>query len=209
MPDHDIDPKQLAHFKISGVTNGISILPAGNLARKKNTGLSFQMQPPIAKALQVFFEKQGLLNVLDTAHLQEDAMGRQCVRLRVLRGISMIGQEAEKLGNPANGALEDTNVVRPGERLDRSSTTVPELTYHGTHPDVFLDILRSGGLMPGNSYPNGVYLCPDARCAEMSMYNRGLVVVCKTYGFPYNHEKNKHKLQDKDSVSDIFATCCK
>ena len=203
-PYGDIDPKQLSHFKISGVTNGISILPAGNLARKRNsrgiTGLSFQMRPPIAKALQEFFKKHGLLNMLDTAHLQEDAMGRQCVRLRVLRGISMIGQEAEKLGNPANGALEDTNVVRPGERLDRSSTTVPELTYHGTHPDVFLDILRSGGLMPGNSYPNGVYLCPDARCAEMSMYNRGLVVVCKTSGFPYNHEKNRHKLQDKDSI---------
>ena len=34
-------------------------------------------------------------------------MGRQCVRLRVLRGISMIHW------NPANGALEDTNVKRP------------------------------------------------------------------------------------------------
>ena len=42
------------------------------------------MRPPIAKALQEFFKKHGLLNMLDTAHLQEDAMGRQCVRLRVL-----------------------------------------------------------------------------------------------------------------------------
>ena len=115
-------------------------------------------------------------------------MGRQCVRLRVLRGISMIGQEAEKLGNPANGALEDTNVVRPGERLDRSSTTVPELTYHGTHPDVFLDILDARKFVS------------EWRISLSSMYNRGLVVVCKTYGFPYNHEKNQHKLQDKDSI---------
>ena len=39
-----------------------------------------------------------------------------------------------------------------------------------------------------------------AEGAPVSMYNRGLVVVCKTYGFPYNHEKNQHKLQDKDSI---------
>ena len=32
------------------------------------------------------------------------------------------------------------------------------------------------------------------------MYNHGLIVVCKTYGFPYNHAQNHHKLQDDDAI---------
>ena len=34
----------------------------------------------------------------------------------------------------------------------------------------------------------------------MSMYNRGLVVVCKTVGFPFNYEKNGKFLLDPKTI---------
>ena len=84
--------------------------------------------------------------------------------------------------------------------LNRSGNEVPMLTYHGTSPDAFLDILRSGGLEPGEATPAGVYLCPDARTADASMYNRGLLVACKTRGFPFHYEASKKHLHDKNTI---------
>ena len=79
--------------------------------------------------------------------------------------------------------MDDTQFV--SKAIDRSGNEVPHLTYHGTSPDAVLDILRSGGLEPGEATPAGVYLCPDARTAEASMYNRGLLVACKHTRFPF------------------------
>ena len=83
----------------------------------------------------------------------------------------MIGEEAEKLGDLGQNTMNDRQFV--SKALNRSGNEVPKLTYYGTSPDAFLDILRSGGLEPGEATPAGVYLCPDARTAESSMYNMG------------------------------------
>ena len=203
-PYGDIQRGQLDYFNNEAVTKGIRILPFGTLSRvKRPTGgaeLSFQMQPPMQQALKEFFKKHSLPNIVETAHLDEDLQGRQCLRLRVSSGLNAICDEAVTLGERHVYVLEDRDLVR--ETLNRSQEA-PALTYHGTSPDVFLPIVRSGGLLPdpsGETTPEGVFLCPDARVAEMSMYDRGLVVVCKTRGFPFNYAKNWSRLHDYNVI---------
>ena len=135
--------------------------------------------------------------MLETAHLQDDLHGCPCLRLRVKRGMNIIGEVAEK--RHTQHSVDDASLVK--ETLHRSDTKVAEVLYHGTDPDAFLSILGSKGLQAGTSTPVGVYLCADARASEMSMYNRGLIVVCKARGFPFNYTTNSHKLL-KDVIPD-------
>ena len=204
-PYGDIISEQLDYFLLAKDTRGIDILPFGTLGRvTRQTGgaeLSFQMQPPMQQALKEFFKKHGLPNIVETARLDEDLQGRQCLRLRV-SGLNVICPEAVRLGERHVYELEDSDSVSDPHTIHRSHEA-PALTYHGTSPDVFLPIVRSGGLLPdpsGETTPEGVFLCPDARVAEMSLYERGLVVVCKTRGFPFNYEKNSWKLRDSNKI---------
>ena len=135
--------------------------------------------------------------MIDTAHSCVDAQGRQCVHLCVTRGAHTIGKEAERLGDPD---VYEYKMVDAGKSMKRSGNEAPKLTYHGTTPDAFLPILVSGGLTPGPSTPAGVYVCPDVRTADMSMYNKGLIVVCKTLGFPFNYDNYKNILPDRNSI---------
>jgi hypothetical protein len=135
--------------------------------------------------------------MIETALPCVDAQGRQCVRLYVTRGVHTIGKEAERLGGPD---VYEYQMDDAGKSMKRSGNEAPKLTYHGTTPDRCLPILLSGGLRPGDSRPAGVYVCPDVRTAEMSMYNKGLIVVCKTSGFPFNYHNYKNMLPDRNSI---------
>ena len=155
------------------------------------------------------FQEHGLLDTLETAHFCKDEQGRQCLRLRVNRhhGSLVTGEQAEKLGDLGQYTMDDRQFV--SKAINRSGNEVPKLTYDGTSLDACLGILRSGGLEPREATPAGVYLCPDARTAEASMYNRGLLVACKTRGsfliMVQAREACMTRIRSQTVVLDIFA----
>ena len=208
----DIDPEQLKYWKIQKKINtdkkGLSVIPFGRLTRKKpcteDSVLTYRLQPPVQEALQLFFQKHGFEDLLATAHLRENHLGNQILQVRVRRGIYPIGDAALKLGDPKVCTLNDLDVIWSADNpIHRSGNTVPKLTFHGTSPDVFIPIMRAGGLVPdprGVSTPKAVFVCQDVRTAEMSMYNKGLIVVCKTVGFPFNYEIHRNRLREPNTI---------
>ena len=61
-------------------------------------------------------------------------------------GLHLIGKEAEELGDPNKvWEFKDPTFVKKDKAISRSGTKLPKVTYHGTSPDKFLAIVKSGG----------------------------------------------------------------